>query len=100
MINAAREVCTAVKNALDAGRTVYITDVTETRKVISAEFLAATSDYRSYENQILSIMVDYGDGENKVWEIIVTWPWDELDGWALDEVDGSLFIAPEWWLKL
>lgn len=92
------EICAAVKEAQAAGRTVYITDVTETRTVISVEFLAATSD-RNYKNQILSVMADYGDGESKAWEIAVTWPWDELDGWSLGEVDGSLFIAPKWWLE-
>lgn len=93
------EVCAAVKNALDAGRTVYITDVTETRKVISAEFLAATS-YRKFDEQSLVVLVDYGDGEVKPWEIMVTWPSDELIGWALGEVDGNLFIAPEWWFDI
>ena len=83
----AAEICSAVEQALAAGRTVYITDATETRTVVSVEFLAANS-YRC------------GNGETKPWEIVVTWPWDELDGWALEEVDGDLFIAPEWWLKL
>ena len=95
----AAEICSAVEQALAVGRTVYITDATETRKVVSVEFLAANS-YRKFDEQSLNVLADYGNGETKPWEIVVTWPWDELDGWALEEVDGDLFIAPEWWLKL
>ena len=93
------DICAAVKNAIDAGRTVYITDATETRKVVGVEFLAANS-YRKFDEQSLVVQADYGNGETKPWEIVVTWPWDELDGWALEEVVGDLIIAPEWWLKL
>ena len=93
------EICAAVEQALAAGRTVYITDATETRKVVSVEFLAANS-YRKFDEQSLVVLADYGNSETKPWEIVVTWPWDERDGWALEEVDGDLFIAPEWWLKL
>lgn len=93
------DICAAVKDAIDAGRTVYITDETETRKVVDVEFLAANS-YRKFDEQSLVVQADYGNGEIKPWKIVVTWPWDELDGWALGEVEGSLFIAPEWWLKL
>ena len=95
----AAEICSAVEQALAAGRTVYITDATETRTVVSVEFLAANS-YRKFDEQSLVVLADYGNSETKPWEIVVTWPWDELDGWALEEVDGDLFIAPEWWLKL
>ena len=92
-------ICVAVKDAIDAGRTVYITDATETRKVVGIEFLAANS-YRKFDEQSLVVQADYGNGETKPWEVVVTWPWDELDGWAMEEVDGDLIIAPEWWLKL
>lgn len=92
----ATEICEAVKEALAAGRTVYITDATETRKVIGVEFLSAELGYK-YDKQTLDVTMDYGDGETKLWEIAVTWPWDELDGWKMAELDDDLYIAPVWW---
>lgn len=84
------EVYTTVKEALSAGHIVYITDATETRKVIDAEYSLRT----------LTVLADHGDGEVKPWPIAVTWPWDELDGWALDKLGEDLYIAPEWWFQI
>lgn len=85
----ATEVCNTIKELLASGHTIYITDVTETRLVVDAEFSLQT----------LTIFADYGDGKSKPWHIAVTWPWDELDGWALGKLGEEWYIAPEWWLE-
>lgn len=93
------EICVAVEEALVASRTVYITDATETRKVIGVELLKSGTPGHDYD-RVLDVSVDYGNGEVKSWVIAVTWPWDELDGWALGEADGGLIIAPKWWFEI
>ena len=51
------EICAAVEQALAAGRTVYITDATETRKVVSVEFLAAIHIVNLMSNRWLSWLI-------------------------------------------
>ncbi len=91
----ANEICAAVKEAQNVGRTVYLTDGTVTREVFQVEI----SNW-GFAWDTLDVLIIDGD-ENKVWiQIQIKWPWDELDGWALEEVDGNFFIAPEWWLEI
>lgn len=91
----ADEICAAVKEARDAGHTVYLTDGTVTREVIRVEI----SNW-GFTRDTLDVLIIDGD-ENKVWiQIQIKWPWNELDGWALEEMDDGLYIAPEWWHKL
>lgn len=91
----ASEVCAAVKNALDAGCPVFLTDGTVTQKIAQVE----VSNW-GFKRDTLDVLIIDGY-ENKAWvQIYIKWPRDELDGWALKEVDGSLFIAPEWWFEI
>lgn len=91
MVRKASGVCTAINDAISTGRKVYITDTVETRSVIRAEFAPG---------ETLSVLLDAGNKETKWWEVAVTWPFDELDGYALGELDGELYIAPEWWFDI
>ena len=89
MMRKASEVCVVINEAINTGRKVYITDTVETRSVIRAEFVPGL--------KTLSVLLDAGNKETKWWEVAVTWPFDELDGYALGELDGTFYVAPEWW---
>lgn len=75
--------------ALSAKRTVYFTDGTVTRKVLSIKW----SDYG------FGLLIDNGDNKNRVY-LPISWPGYELDGYALAEMDSDLYIAPDWWIKI
>ena len=51
------EICAAVEQALAAGRTVYITDATETRKVVSVEFWRQIHIVNLMSNRWLSWLI-------------------------------------------
>lgn len=76
--------------ALSAKRNVYFTDGTVTRKVLSIEW----SDYG------FDLLIDNGDNKSRWVYLPISWPSYELDGYALAEMDGDLYIAPDWWIKI
>lgn len=92
MVRKASEVCAAINDAISTGRKVYITDTVETRSVIRAELVPGM--------KTLSVLLDAENKGTKWWEVAVTWTFDELDGYALGELDGELYIAPEWWFDI
>ena len=91
----AKQICTTVMEALNTGKSVFLTDGTVTREVVQVEI----SNW-GFSKDTFDVMVIDGCG-NKVWiQIRIVWPWDELDSYGMVEFDGALYIAPDWWIEM
>lgn len=91
----AKQIYTVVTDALNAGRSVFLTDGTVTRKVAQVEI----SKYGVTENTLDIQVIDSYD--NKTWvQIAIKWPWDELDNYGMVELEKALYIAPDWWIEI
>lgn len=91
----AKQICTAVTEALNAGKSVFLTDGTVTREVAQVEISSC-----GFTKDTLDVLITDGCGD-KVWtQIRIVWPLDELDGYGMVELDGALYIAPDWWIEI
>ncbi len=93
-IKDAKQILHQATEALADGRPVFLTDGTVTRKVIQVEL--TNHDLASHIKGSLDVLV-----EVEGWiQISMSWPWDELIGCGLTDLDGELIIAPDWWIAL
>lgn len=89
-----KQILSCITEALAAGRPVFMTDGTVTRKVIQVEL--TDSDLAHSRESTLDVRIE--DGSWK--QIPVSWPWDELAGYGLTELGDGLYVAPDWWITL
>ena len=93
-IKNAKQILSCITEALTAGRPVFMTDGTVTRKVTKVEM--TSQDLVRGRESTLDVRTE--DGSWK--QLPVNWPWDELAGCGLTSLDDGLYIAPDWWIAL
>lgn len=92
----ATEICKTVKESLSNDVSVYFTDGTETRKVVDIYHHTHT-----YNESYLDITVENGEGKREsrfirtIWALLY-----EADGYDIVNLNGDMFIAPDWWIAI
>lgn len=93
-IKNAKQILSSITEALAAGRPVFITDGTVTRKVSKAEI--TSTDLAHGREGTFDVLLEDGRWA----QISINWPWDDLIGYGLANLSDGLFIAPDWWIAL
>ena len=91
----ANQICTAVTEALNAGKSVFLTDGTVTREVAQVEISSS-----GFTKDTLDVLITDGCGNKVCTQIRIVWPWDDLDSYGMVELDGALYIAPDRWIEI
>lgn len=90
----ARLILSHVDEAIASGHFVFMTDGTVTCRVVRVEITDFNFSFGS--EGTFDVLV-----ENHGWkQIPMTWPFEDLNGYGLTELDGDLYIAPDWWIAL
>lgn len=93
-IKNAKQILSSITEALAAGRPVFITDGTVTRKVSKVEITSA--DLAHGREGTLDVLLEDGRWA----QIPMNWPWDDLIDYGLANLGDGLYIAPDWWIAL
>lgn len=89
----ANQVCSAVNAAIDDEKPVYFTD-----GCISARIYHAKISSQGIKGGTLDLTTGL-PGYDSVVSIEVIWPFDELSGFELANIDGELYIGPDWFVN-